>query len=92
MPCPFRVVLIVVSAVIALAAAILALHSSTELDDNGNVRPTRTVLEAMSDFYDDKVRPWLPEWAGGLKRVEDDGEEAEDEGEGEVMEGHTKAE
>ena len=87
MPCPFRVVLIVVSAVIALAAAILALHSSTELDDEGNVRPTRSILEAMSDFYDVKVRPWLPEWAGGLKWVEEEEEE-----ESEQVEGHTKAE
>ena len=90
MPCPFRVVLIIVSAVIALAAAILALHSSTEVDDQGNVRPTRSIFEAMSDFYDDKVRPWLPEWAGGLKRL-DEAEEEEGE-EGEQVEGHTKAE
>ena len=89
MPCPFRVVLIVVTAVIALAAAILALHSSTEIDDGGNVRPTRSVFEAMSDFYDVKVRPWLPEWAGGLKQMEDDVEEDE---EGEQVESHTKAE
>ena len=93
MPCPFRVVLIVVSAVIALAAAILALHSSTEIDDDGNVRPTRTIFEAMSDFYDAKVRPWLPQWAGGLKTLEvDDEDEESQEAEGEQVEGHVKAE
>ena len=49
MPCPFRVVLICITAVIALAAAILALHSSTEIDEEGNVRPTRSVTQAMAD-------------------------------------------
>ena len=92
MPCPFRVVLILVSAVIALAAAILALHSSTEIDDEGNVRPTRSIVEAMGDFYEAKCRPWLPQWAGGLKRVEDEAEEDEVEEEAEQVEGHTKAE
>ena len=76
--------------------AVSSACASPELDDQGNVRPTRTVVEAMSDFYDSKVRPWLPEWAGGLKRVEGEEEkeeEEEEEQEGvEQVEGHTKAE
>jgi hypothetical protein len=42
MPCPFRVVLIVCAAVIALAAAILALRSPVEIDVDGNERPVST--------------------------------------------------
>jgi hypothetical protein len=45
----------------------------------------------MSDFYDESVRPWLPYWLGGLKRVEvDDIEEEEEQQQG--GEQHTKAE
>jgi len=89
MPCPFRVALIIVSAVIALVAAILALHSSTEIDHEGNERPTRSVKERMNEFYDESVRPWIPEWMGGYKRIDiTDEEEEEEEGEGAT---HTKA-
>ena len=41
-----------------------------------------------SDFYDDSVRPWLPEWLGGYKHVEVDEEEEESQ----PGEGHAKAE
>jgi len=69
MPCPFRIILIVCAAVIALAAAILALRSPVEIDYDGNERPTRSVKQHMRDFYDESVRPWLPEWFGGYKQL-----------------------
>ena len=43
---------------------------------------------ARSDYYDDSVRPWLPEWMGGYKRMDE--EQEEEQGEGAVS--HTKAE
>ena len=127
MPCPFRVILIVCAAFIALAAAILALRSPVEIDVDGNERPvsssftqrpqrsisstvstcfsslrltvcclsalrctqTRSVREHMRDFYDESVRPWLPEWLGGYKSIESDA--AADEAASRSSEQHGKA-
>jgi len=74
MACPFRVVIIVLTAAIALLAAILALRSPTEIDEQGEEVPTRSIKQHMSDWYDGAVRPWIPSSLGGCKSVivEDD--------------------
>jgi len=79
MVCPFRVVIIVISAILALAAACLALTQDTEVDEQGNETPTRSVKQHMCDWYDDTVRIWLPESLGGYKRVDEDEETIKEE-------------
>lgn len=68
MPCPFRILIIAVSAILALIAACLALSAPVELDQEGNPRQIRSFKQRMSDWYDDAVRPWLPKSWGGIER------------------------
>lgn len=72
MVCPFRVVLIIISALLAIGAACLALTQDTEVDEQGNEFPVRSFKQRMSEWYDETVRIWLPESLGGYKTVDVD--------------------
>jgi len=78
MVCPFRVVIIFLSALLAIGAAFLALTQDTEVDEEGNERPMRSFKQRMSEWYDETVRIWLPESMGGYKSVDYDNVNSED--------------
>jgi len=76
MACPFRVVLIVVSCLIALLAAVAALSQPVQIDSDGKPRPSQTVKEAMTEWYMDNVDPLLPSFLRFSVKSDDEDDDA----------------